>query len=177
MGRFDPRKGLGLLLEAMHLVRESRGDVRLRLVGGSPLSGTSRSYEGQVAALGLADCVEFIDERPHEAIPGLMAQADLFVLPSYYDSFGVVLVEAMACGLPVVATRCGGPEELVEEHSGRLVAVGDAADLAAGILAVIEGYGRYDREAIRRRAEERWDYRRVAARIHSLYEQLLAGSS
>lgn len=177
VGRFDPRKGLGPLLDAMHLVRQSRSDVRLRLVGGSPLSGTSRSYEGQVTALGLADCVEFIEERPHEAIPRLMAQADLFVLPSYYDSFGIVLIEAMACGLPVVATRCGGPEELVEEHSGRLVAVGDAADLAAGILAVIEGYGRYDRKTIRRRAEERWDYRRVATRIHSLYEQLLAGSS
>ena len=105
-----------------------------------------------------------------------MAEADLFVLPSYYDSFAIVVAEAMACGLPVVATRCGGPEDLVEEHSGRLVAVGDAEDLAAGILSVIEKYGFYDREAIRRRAVVRWDYRQIAARIYALYQEVLGGS-
>ena len=97
-----------------------------------------------------------------------MAAADLFVLPSFYDSFGIALIEAMACGLPVVATRCGGPEDIVDPAVGRLVAVGDAEDLAAGILAVLENYDRYDREAIRQQAEARYDYRQVAAQIHAL---------
>lgn len=177
VGRFDARKGLGVLLEAMQRVRRHRTDVQLRLVGGSPLSGTADGYHRMIADLYLADCVEFLDEQPHEAIPRFMAEADLLVLPSYYESFGVVVVEAMACGLPVVATRCGGPEELVDEGSGRLVAPGDADGLADGILAVIQDYDRYDRTAIRRRAEERWDSRRVAARIYSLYERVLANTS
>ncbi len=177
VGRYDPRKGLDVLLEAMHRVRQQRGDVQLQLVGGSPLSGTAAAYGRTIADLGLADCVELVDEQPHEEIPRFMAEADLFALPSYYDSFGVVVAEAMACGLPVVATRCGGPEELVEAGSGKLVAVGDAEDLAAGILAVIEGYGRYDRPAIRRRAEGLWDYRGIAARIHALYEEILESSA
>ena len=176
VGRFDPRKGLDVLLEAMLRVREHVSDVQLRLVGGSPLRGIAASYGRKVSALDLADCVEFIGEQPHEEIPKFMAEADLFVLPSYYDSFGIVLAEAMACGLPVVATRCGGPEELVEEGSGQLVAVGDAEDLAAGILAVIGKYRCYDPKAIRRRAEVRWDYRRIAARIYALYEEMLGGS-
>ena len=177
VGRYDPRKGLDVLLEAMHRVRQHRGDVRLQLVGASPLGGTAAAYGRTIDDLGLGDCVELVDEQPHEEIPRFMAEADLFALPSYYDSFGVVVAEAMACGLPVVATRCGGPEELVEEGSGRLVAVGDAEDLAAGILAVIEGYGRYDRPAIRRRAEGLWDYRGIATRIHALYEEILESNA
>ena len=127
--------------------------------------------------LDLADCVEFIDEQPHEQIAGFMAEADLLILPSYYDSFGIVLAEAMACGLPVVATRCGGLEELVDEGSGELVAVGDAEALAAGILAAIAKYDHYSRLGIRRRAESRWDYRRIADHIYALYGEVLAGGS
>ena len=171
VGRFDPRKGVGVLLEAMHEVRRQRGDVRLRLVGGSPVSGTAADFRDQ--ARGLEDCVEFIDEKSHEEIPALMAAADLFVLPSFYDSFGIVLVEAMACGVPVVATRCGGPEDIVEEGMGVLVAVGDAEALARGILAMLDGYGDFDREEIRRRVAERYDYRGVAKRIYGVYEEVL----
>lgn len=177
VGRHDRRKGLDVLLEAMHRLRQDGRDLQLRLVGGSPVSGTAEEYRRKVDALALADCVEFVEEQPHEAIPGFMAEADLFVLPSFYDSFGIVVAEAMACGLPVVATRCGGPEELVEEESGKLVPTGDAEGLASGILEVIESYGRYDREAIRARAEARWDLRKVAERIHSVYEETLDGGS
>ena len=177
VGRYDPRKGLDVLLEAMNRLKDHRTDLQLRLVGGSAVSGTAAKYLGKASALGLDDCVEFVDEQPHEAIPRFMAEADLLVLPSYYDSFGIVLAEAMACGLPVVATRCGGPEELVEEHSGRLVPMGDSGALAAGILAVIENHGSYDREAIRARARARWDLEKVATRIRSLYEAVLGGAS
>ena len=106
-------------------------------------------------------------------MPAVMAAADIFVLPSFYDSFGIVLIEAMACGVPVVATRCGGPEDLVDAEVGRLVAVGDAVGLAAAIEEVLEDYGSFDREALRRRAEEHYDYRQVAARTFALYQHIL----
>ena len=174
VGRFVEEKGLRVLLEALARLRRRRSDVSLVLIGGHPATGTSEPFLPQVAALGLSDCVEFRDAVPPEEMPRHMAESDLVVLPSFYDSFGIVLIEAMACGLPVVATRCGGPEEMVDDSAGRLVAVGDAGDLAEGILAVIDGYEAYDQEAIRRRAEERYDYRRVAARIYGLYREVLA---
>ena len=171
VGRFDPRKGVGVLLDAMHEIRRERDDVRLRLVGGSPVSGAAADFAE--LARGLEDCVEFVDEKSHGEIPALMAASDLFVLPSFYDSFGIVLVEAMSCGLPVVATRCGGPEDIVEEGTGILVPVGDAAALARGILTALREYGDFDRGEIRRRVEERYDYRGVAKRIYGVYEEVL----
>ena len=174
VGRFVEAKGLRVLLTALAKVRSQGRDVSLTLIGGHPATGTAHPFLPQVKALNLSEHVSFEDAVPWEELPPYMAAADLFVLPSFSEGLTTSLMEAMACGLPVVATRCGGPEEVVNEEVGRLVAVGDAEDLAAGILAVLDEYDCYDREAIRRQAEERYDYRRVAARIYALYEEVLA---
>ena len=174
VGRFVEAKGLRVLLAALAKVRSQGRDVSLTLIGGHSTTGTAEPFLSQVKALNLSEHVSFEAAVPWEELPPYMAAADLFVLPSFSEGLTTSLVEAMACGLPVVATRCGGPEEVVNEEVGRLVAVGDAEDLAAGILAVLDEYDCYDREAIRRQAEERYDYRRVAARIYALYEEVLA---
>ena len=83
-------------------------------------------------------------------MPEVMADADLFVLPSFYDSLGIVLIEAMACGVPVVATRCGGPEDIVDDKVGRLAAVGSAESLAEAIDEVLNGYDQFDRTVLRK---------------------------
>jgi len=171
-GRFDPKKGLGVLIDAMHLLCKRRRDISLKLVGGSRAGGTGELFSQQAHRLGIEDRVEFVDAQPWAEMPAVMAEPDLFVLPSFYDSFGIVLIEAMACGVPVVATRCGGPEDLVDDEVGRLVDVGDAAGLAAAIEEVLDDYSRFDRAALRRRAEETYDYRQVAARTLALYEQV-----
>lgn len=174
VGRFVEAKGLRVLLAALAKVRSQGRDVSLTLVGGHPATGTAHPFLAQVEALNLSAHVSFADAVPWEDLPQYMAAADLFVLPSFSEGLTTSLVEAMACGLPVVATRCGGPEEVVNAEVGRLVAVGDAEDLAAGILAVLDEYDGYDREAISRQAEARYDYRRLAARIYALYEDVLA---
>lgn len=173
VGRFVEAKGLRVLLAALAKVRSQGRDVSLTLVGGHPATGTAHPFLPQVEALNLSAHVSFEDAVPWEDLPQYMAAADLFVLPSFSEGLTTSLVEAMACGLPVVATRCGGPEEVVNAEVGRLVAAGDAEDLAAGILAVLDEYDCYDREAISRQAEVRYDYRRVVARIYALYEDVL----
>ena len=174
VGRFIEAKGLRVLLAALAKVRSQGRDVSLTLVGGHPATGTAHPFLAQVEALNLSAHVSFADAVPWEDLPQYMAAADLFVLPSFSEGLTTSLIEAMACGLPVVATRCGGPEEVVNAEVGQLVAVGDAEDLAAGILAVLDEYDGYDREAISRQAEARYDYRRLAARIYALYEDVLA---
>lgn len=174
VGRFIEAKGLRVLLAALAKVRSQGRDVSLTLVGGHPATGTAHPFLAQVEALNLSAHVSFADAVPWEDLPQYMAAADLFVLPSFSEGLTTSLVEAMACGLPVVATRCGGPEEVVNAEVGQLVAVGDAEDLAAGILAVLDEYDGYDREAISRQAEAHYDYRRLATRIYALYEDVLA---
>ena len=173
VGRFTEQKGVGVLLQAMAILRQKRDDVRLTLIGGGVKTGRAAVFYRQTEALGLRDCVEFFDELPWSQIPRYMNAADVFVLPSFYESFGLVLVEAMACGLPLVATRCGGPNNLVEQGTGLLVEVDDAEDLARGVEEVLKTYAHYDRRAIRRRAREKYDYRQVAARIYGVYKTVL----
>ena len=172
VGRFDRAKGLGVLLQALAAL--GRDDISLTLVGGNPMTGSEDEFRRQTAELGLQERVEFVSEVPWERLPSYMAEADLFVLPSFSEGLPLVLLEAMSCGLPVVSTRCGGPEEIVEAEGGRLVGVGDVDELAAAIGETLDGYAAYDRGAIRRRALERYDYRRVAQRLASLYTQVAA---
>ncbi len=174
VGRFDEAKGLGVLLEAMALLRQRRRDISLKLVGGSSATGTEAPFRQQVDKLGLGGCVEFAAEVPWAEVPRQMGESDVFVLPSFSEGLPLVLVEALACGLPLVATRCGGPEELVQPGLGQLVGVREVEGLARGIEAVLDNYGDYDRQAIRRRAEEEYDYRRIAARLFAVYEEVLS---
>ena len=174
VGRFDPAKGIGVLLQALGRLRRRRTDWKLTLIGGNPFTGTAQTFLRQTAELGLEDCVEFLDELPWSQLPGHMARADLFLLPSFSEGLPLSLLEAMVSGLPVVSTRCGGPVDAVEADSGLLVDVGDVAGLEQAIDDILENYHRYDRTQIRARALERYDYRAVAARLNDLYQRSLA---
>ena len=173
VGRFDVAKGLKVLLAAAARLRAGGRDLQLTFVGGGA-AGTAEPFQREAHRLGVADIADFIDEVPWSEMPAVMSAADLLVLPSFSEGLPLVLVEAMACGLPLVATRCGGPIEVVEEMVGRLVEVGDEVDLERGIAHVLDHYDSYDRDAIRRRALERFDYRRIVERIHSVYENAMS---
>jgi teichuronic acid biosynthesis glycosyltransferase TuaC len=173
VGRFDKRKGLGVLLEAVAHLQAAGQDVCLTMVGGDPVSGEAGPFRRQAEWLGIQDRAEFVDAVPWQEVTKYMAETDIFVLPSYYDSFGIVLIEAMACGKPVVATRCGGPNNIVEPGTGVLVEVGDSGALAQGIQQVINQYDQYSPEVIRGLVEERYDYRQVARGIKAVYDSLV----
>jgi glycosyltransferase involved in cell wall biosynthesis len=102
-----------------------------------------------------------------------MRGSDFFVLPSLWENLPNVVIEAMACGLPVVATRTGGVPEMVDERSGLLVAPGDPAELAAAIGAMLSSHQLYDREAIARAARERYGLEAVSAVWDEIYREVL----
>lgn len=110
------------------------GDESVRLtIGGH---GTNlRSLKRLSRELGLAAQVEFTGPLPREAVPDLLANSDVFVLPSRVETFGVVAIEALAMGLPVIATRCGGPEDVVGPCDGWLVPVGDVSALTDALVS------------------------------------------
>ncbi len=115
VGRIEPLKGLDILIGALAYI-EDIPDIRLVVVGGSP--GTDDEM-GRLKALsrelGVADHVTFTGAVNHAQLPQYYNAADVFVLPSYHESFGLVALEAMACGTPVVASRVGGLTSFVSD--------------------------------------------------------------
>lgn len=172
VGRLVPEKGHDVLLEAFARVTAEIPGARLTIVG----DGVRRAaLESQAASLGVAASVRFTGALAGDALAAELASADVFVLPSRSEGFGVVVVEALATGMPVVATRCGGPEDIVTSDSGILVDVGDPEALAHGMLEAATRLGAFDAHAIARSAAERFAPEAVAARLVRVYEDVAAG--
>lgn len=159
VGRLVPSKDHALLLEAFAKVREKL-DSKLIIVGDGP----ERSRLEKLARdLGIDDDVWFTGWRqdPHS----IMSRCDVFVMTSRYEGFGNVIVEAMACGLPVISTDCpGGPREILQGgDAGLLVPVGDVQKLAQSIIEILTDSqlrNRYAEKSIRRVRD--FDIERIA---------------
>lgn len=152
VGRLAPQKGQGVLLEAVALLRERGVDARLVLVGEGP---ERAALERQVAALGLHGHVTLTGAVGQDRIADLYAEADAFCLTSFAEGIPVVLMEAMAMELPVVAPRITGIPELVEDGVGGLLVAPGRPDLVADALAGLAAdpdravrLGRAGREAV-----------------------------
>jgi glycosyltransferase involved in cell wall biosynthesis len=141
-GRFDdPRKNIGLLFEALALLRKRGQQVSALLIGGEP----SAAMAAQLAACGIDGEVEFRPYGTRDALRAHLQTLDLFVVPSHQEGLCIAALEAMACGIPVVSTRCGGPEEFViDDETGRLVEF-DATEMADAIVAILGDRTRRER--------------------------------
>jgi len=140
VGRFAPQKNnAGLLRAAAGAARKVSRPFRLELVGDGPERGSLAALAG---ALGLADRVAFLPWQPREALLARYQGAHLLALASYEEGMPNVVLEAMACGLPILGTRIGGTEELVSDgDNGLLVPPGDEAALAGALAALVEDDG------------------------------------
>ena len=146
VARLSPEKGHALLLEAFAAAFGGDPRTRLRLVGDGPLR---RDLEALAVRRGVARQVEFAGALPAAGVRAEMERADAFVLASHRETFGVAVIEALACGLPVVSTRSGGPDHMIDASNGRLVAGNDACLLRDALVAMRREARLYDRAAIR----------------------------
>lgn len=136
VGRLQPWKNQHVFLRAVPSILQRHPRARFFVIGGTP-GGFSAGYPSELRALatelGVADHVTFMGQR--DDVPALLAGLDVFVMASDAEPFGLVTVEAMAAGVPVVATRAGGtPEIVAHERTGLLVPVGDARALADAVV-------------------------------------------
>jgi len=163
VGRLAPIKGLDTLLDAIAQLPTTDGRVRLLVVGGDadePTNGHEASLRRRIERLGLEDSVQFVGPQPQSVLPLYYAASDVTVLPSYYESFGMVALEAMACGSPVIASRVGGLVTTVRDGvTGFLVPDSDVRALAeriGSLLADPDLRWRIGREGVRWAAQHRW---------------------
>jgi len=168
-----PKKGHRYLLAAASRVARADPRVRFLLVGLGPLA---EALSLEASRLGLNGQVVFAGFRP-DAV-ALMGAADIVVLPSLHEGLPVSLLEAMALGRPVVATRVGGvPEVLAADETGMLVEPADSAALAAAILDLLGDAGRRSRmgEAARRHVRQRYGMAGMVAAVEEVYARVMAG--
>lgn len=144
-GAVNPVKGLNVLAEAFLTILEKVDDVHLIIAGSSHLwhdvthSGAMSAYESEVRALLARKPAYFLGNVPRNRMGEVYGTADIFVCPSIWDEpFGIVNVEAMAAGLPVVASNVGGIPEVVNDEVGRLVPPNDVGVLAAALLDLLQ---------------------------------------
>jgi glycosyltransferase-like protein len=140
VGGLEPRKGLEDLIRAMRLVISRVKDARLVVVAKAGFRGTDHwsAYESVARGLELTDRIDFHESVDQETLLGLYSDCDVLALPSRNEGWGLVLMEAMACGKPVVATRVGGIPELVESGTeGILVEAGDVNGIADSITKLL----------------------------------------
>jgi len=156
IGRFVQMKGFHILLEAAGQLKSiANQSFRLTLIGDGP---ERKALMRQANSLGLQDSIELIAPMPHEKLINYYQKADVFCLPSFSEGFPCVVVEAMACGKPVVASQVGGVTEIVDDQSGIMVPPGDARALCNALLVATSRS--WDSAAIRQKIVDSfsWEY-------------------
>ena len=173
-------KGIENLLRAVALAHARRPSITLRLIGRSLDAATEARWQALAAELGIAAIVAFDEPADRAGIAGAMARASLFVHPSPRETFGVVAVEALATGLPIVATDSGGVTEILGPEPGRfgaLVPVDDPRALAEAIVETLERRASFDPAELRAAVERRFGAHFVTERIVDAYREALAEST
>jgi len=167
----EPVKGFDNLISAFNILN-SKFPHRFRLVIGG--DGSQRQVLGaMVARLGLQAVVTFTGGLTREEVRRYYRSSHAFVLASRFEAFGVVFIEAMACGIPVIATRSGGPETFIGPDSGMLVNADCPEELAAAMEEMAGNYAAYNPEHIRLQTINHFSRQAIARKYGDIYKVVL----
>jgi D-inositol-3-phosphate glycosyltransferase len=152
VGRFDPIKGIDRLLEAIGHLRQQKS-VQLLIIGGEgPETEEFQDFQQMAHELGIADSVTFVGRIEQNRLPPYYRAADTLVIPSHYESFGLVGLESLACGTPVVSTPVGAMSAILQSgKAGALVENAGPIPLADGIASIFarQQAGEFSAEKVR----------------------------
>ncbi len=165
VGALITRKRMDVLVRAFAKIMKKYPEARLTIIGEGP---ERKNITNLIEQMTLSGSVTLTGNLHRTRIAEYFAQSAFFVLASKFETFGVVYIEAMAAGLPVIATRCGGPEDFVDDASGMLVPVDDEDALAEAMDVMYNT--EYDRDAITQRAKTLFSPESVAAAIGNVYK-------
>jgi L-malate glycosyltransferase len=162
-------KGYDLLIEAFHKANFNN-DVYLYIIGGGPLQS---QLQKEIETIGFINQIKLLGRMSRHEIGQIMQKCNAFVLASRGETFGVVYIEAMLAGLPVIATECGGPEEFVNENNGILIPVDNVELLTKGMINLYNNIDKYDGEQISQKCRQNYSPEIIGTRLSQIYSEVL----
>ena len=170
IGRLNKLKNFDKLILAFSKMPDKK-DIRLNIVG----SGEEQeSLKTLTRNLKMEEHIHFLGRVRREKIREVYEKTHAVVSASSLETFGMTLIEALSCGIPVLATRCGGPEEIVNEKNGILVEKDDVGQISRGMEKIRRNYEQYDAEQIRQECIRKFGHKAVAEKISNLYQELIS---
>lgn len=145
IGNLIPRKGFDILIKALHTASLPKNLWSLSIVGGGDEYNT---LQKMIDKCGLTDNIHLLGRKDRNSVIALLRQSDVYVLSSYSETFGVSAIEALACGLPVISTECGGSRDFMTKENGITCPVGDVIKMADALTYMFLHYTEYNREEI-----------------------------
>ena len=187
VGRIEPLKGVDTLIEAIALIRQ-KGILNrhcclcVSIIGGEP-DASPEEMSAEMSRLqqlsqqqGLGDLVTFLGHRGQDTLPYYYSAADVVVMPSHYESFGMVALEAMACGTPVIATQVGGLAFLVQDGvTGFHIPVDDPEALSDRLITLLDNrtlHAQMSQQAAEIAQNYAWE--KIARNVNALYAEVIA---
>lgn len=168
VGRLSQKKGFYLLIDAVSALKGKK--YKLLIIGDGE---EKNNLLKQINTAGLQDHVFLLGLKNRTEISDLLNRSDAFVLASHTETFGVVYIEAMAVGLPVIATACGGPEDFVTQENGILISPNNVNELKKALLKMYDNYQDYDRTKISEECMRKFSPHSIAAQLTTIYSNLI----
>ena len=163
-------KGFDILLNAF--AKFLKNEKAVLLLGGLTEEG-QKQLEILAESLGIQQNLVLKGRIPHDEVYKMMKQSSCFVLPSRFETFGIVLAESMYVGRPVIASRTGGPDSFVTENTGLLIEPGNEEQLVNALLEMKKNYSKYNQNEIRQYALETFTGNVICDKIYNIYKKIL----
>jgi glycosyltransferase involved in cell wall biosynthesis len=166
-GRLVEGKKFDLLIRALSNINTP---YDLNIIGNGPIKN---KLELLIQQLNLTEKIHLLGHKNKNELVCLLEQSDLFVLPSQSETFGVSYIEALACGLPIIATDCGGPKDFVTKENGLLIPTNNLEALKNAIEFMIEHINDYDKVAIAEDCKKRFSPKTIAKELTLIFEKII----
>lgn len=170
VGALIKEKGQAILLKAFAQFFRNT-NTQIRIAGDGPLKSDLQKL---AIELEIADQTNFLGQINREQLLQEMQKCNALVHPSYYETFGVVIIEALSCGKPVISTKCGGPESLVNNKNGILVPVGDINSLGEAMVYLKNNSSQYNKNWIRDDCLRKYGSKSISNSLIKVYNEVLS---
>jgi glycosyltransferase involved in cell wall biosynthesis len=164
------KKGIDVLLKAWINVLKVYSNAKIVIGGGGHAQSKVLEW---CKEYGIMDSVELVGTLNRSEVAEYMSSCDFFVLSSRYETFGVVYIEAMACGKPVIATQTGGPDDFVKDFNGILIPSENIEELTKAMCYMIENRSKYQPESIAEYVDKNFSSQAIAQKLEKIYKNIL----